>query len=116
MYMSFWLVVLVAEEGQVELQETVRLRDRASKRDRDRELLKSRSKRRRGPNSREGGEESTEESVGEEEEEEEEDEEEEFQVSDNHRRNFPPARGSRQWKGADKMIGVPVPRKARSGN
>ncbi|KAE8009727.1 hypothetical protein FH972_006148 [Carpinus fangiana] len=103
------------EEGQVELQETVRLRDRASKRDRDRELLKSRSKRRRGPN-REGGEESTEESVGEEEEEEEDDEEEEFQVSDNHRRNFPPARGSRQWKVADKMIGVPVPRKARSAS
>lgn len=103
---------MVAEEGQLELQETVRLRDRASKRDRDRELLKNRSKRRRGP-SREGGEESTEESVGEEEEEEDE---EEFQVSDNHRRNFPPARGSRQWKVADKMIGVPVPRKARTGN
>lgn len=100
------------EEGQLELQETVRLRDRASKRDRDRELLKNRSKRRRGP-SREGGEESTEESVGEEEEEEDE---EEFQVSDNHRRNFPPARGSRQWKVADKMIGVPVPRKARTAS
>jgi hypothetical protein len=48
--------------------------------------------------------------------EEEEDEEEEFQVSNNHRWNFPLARGSRQWKVVDKTIGVLVSRKACSGN
>lgn len=106
------------EEGQVELQETVRIRDRASKkdRDRDRDLLNNRSKRRRRTR-REGEEDSTEDSVGEdEEEEEEEQEEEEFGFSDNHRRNFPPARGSRQRKVAEEMIDVPVPRKARSAS
>ena len=88
----------------MELQEAVKLR---SKRDRE-SLMNNRSKRKRTSSKREEGEESTEESVGD-----EEDEEYSTVVVDdnNHRR---PARSSRHWKVADEMIGVFVPRKARS--
>ncbi|XP_075641382.1 protein TIME FOR COFFEE isoform X1 [Castanea sativa] len=93
------------EEGQVELQEAVKFR---SKRDRE-SLMNNRSKRKRTSSKREEGEESTEESVGD-----EEDEEYSTVVDDhNHRR---PARSSRHWKVADEMIGVSVPRKARSSS
>ncbi len=105
---------MVAEEGQVELQEAVRSRNKKERdRDRDRELLMSnRNKRRRG-SKREEEEDSTEESVGDEEEEEEYDA---AAADDNsHRRNFPPKRTARHWKVGDEMIGVSFPRKARSG-
>ena len=98
------------------MQETMRLRERASKRERDRDLL-NRSKRRRADkvvlpeiNNGEEGEESTEESSGEEEDYGTE------QLS-NHK-NSPSARVSRQilpLKATDEMISFPVPRKARSG-
>lgn len=104
------------EEGQVELQEAVRLRNKKDRdRDRDRELLMSnRNKRRRG-SKREEEEESTEESVGDEEEEEEE--YDAAAADDNsHRRNFPPKRTARHWKVGDEMIGVSFPRKARSAS
>ena len=97
------------------MQETMRLRERASKRERDQDLL-NRSKRRRADtvvlpesNNREG-EESTEESSGEEEDYETE------QLS--NRKISPSARVSRQappLKATDEMISFPVPRKARSG-
>ncbi|KAK6260085.1 hypothetical protein QQP08_000274 [Theobroma cacao] len=105
------------EAGEMEMQETVRLRERASKRERDRDLL-NRSKRRRadkvvlqGSNNREEGEESTEESSGEEEDYETE------QLS--NRKISPSARVSRQvppLKSTDEMISFPVPRKARSAS
>ncbi|XP_021279651.1 protein TIME FOR COFFEE isoform X2 [Herrania umbratica] len=105
------------EAGEMEVQETVRLRERASKRERDRDLL-NRSKRRRadkvvlqGSNNREEGEESTEDSSGEEEDYETE------QLS--NRKISPSARVSRQvppLKSTDEMISFPVPRKARSAS
>ncbi|OMP05063.1 hypothetical protein COLO4_09085 [Corchorus olitorius] len=101
----------------MEMQETARLRDRASKRERERDLL-NRSKRKRadkvvlqGSNNREEGDESSEESSGEEEDYETE------QLS--NRKVSPPARVSRQgppMKPTDKMISFPVPRKARSAS
>ncbi|XP_022150282.1 protein TIME FOR COFFEE isoform X2 [Momordica charantia] len=124
------------EEGQVELQETVRLRDKgAGKRDRDREFA-SRSKRRRGGANREeeveedeGGDTSAEDVVV--------DGGDSDEVEDgggvsrilssatassasnqNLRMNsLPPRVAKQQWKVVDDaMIGVPVPRKARTGN
>ncbi|XVF21766.1 hypothetical protein REPUB_Repub12eG0118300 [Reevesia pubescens] len=107
-------------DGEMEMQETVRLRERAaSKRERERDLM-NRSKRTRGDkvvlqesNNIEEGEESTEESSGE-----EDDYETEQQRSN---RKIPPssARVSRQVppvKATDKMISFPVPRKARSAS
>lgn len=98
------------------MQESTRLRERASKRERDRDLL-NRSKRGRAdkvvlPESanREEGEESTEESSGQ-----EEDYETEQFIN---RKISPSARVSRQTlplKATDEMISFPVPRKARSG-
>ncbi|KAJ7972789.1 Protein TIME FOR COFFEE [Quillaja saponaria] len=119
------------EEGQLELQEAVRLRDRRNKRgkdrDRDRDSL-SRSKRRRGSH-REEWEESTEESVG---------NEDEYEVEDagvarmlspntassasdqNHRRRIRQSRPLRHappvWNVADEMIGASVPRRTRSAS
>ncbi|GMI69361.1 TICKLE, TIC-like [Hibiscus trionum] len=91
----------------MEMQETVRLRERMSKREIDRDLS-NRSKRRR-PN-KVDGEESTEESSGEEEDNEAE------QLSS--RKISPSARFSGQSaalsKITDEMISFPVPRKARS--
>ncbi|XP_031482519.1 protein TIME FOR COFFEE-like isoform X1 [Nymphaea colorata] len=98
-----------------EMQETaaVRLRDR--KKDR-----LSRSKRRRGErlhgNREEGGEESSEESVD---VEEEDDDEDEDSSAADHRRSIPPPAAKivkPPWKVPDEMIGVPVPRKARSAS
>ncbi|XP_038896875.1 protein TIME FOR COFFEE-like isoform X2 [Benincasa hispida] len=122
------------EEGQVELQETVRLRDRGGKRDRDREFA-SRSKRRRGGGNREeeveeeGGDTSAEDIVA---------DGDSYEVEDgggvsrilsssttassvsnqNQKRNsLPPRVAKQQWKVVDDaMIGVPVPRKARSAS
>lgn len=127
------------EDGPVELHEPARLRDRSScKKDRDRERL-SRSKRRRGDrlmhgsNRDDGGEESTEESVNDDEDDEDDDgagpvrmlpqsnPSSFISMSNNHhqpRKSFPPAKVFRPappWKAADEMIGVSVPRKARSG-
>lgn len=106
--------------------ENVRLRAVASKRDRD---SSNKNKRRRGFH-REEGEPSTEESVG---------NELDYEIEDagisrmpspntsssasdqNHRRGFPPARplsptpSPPPWKVTDEVIGVTVPRKARSG-
>ena len=89
-----WILFLfVAKEGQVELQEAVKLR---SKRDRE-SLMNNQSKRKRINFKWEEGE--------------EEDEEYSTVVVDenNHCR---PARSSRHWKVANEMIGVSVPRKA----
>ncbi|KAI9181283.1 hypothetical protein LWI28_015868 [Acer negundo] len=129
------------EDGQMELQDTVRLRDRAHQRDRDRyrdrefsnHHKKIQNKRRRGDglmqeNNREGGE-STEGSVA---------DEEEYEIQErrlthinsynttpfssslsNHRKNLPPTRPVKQalvLKATDEMIGVLVPRKARSAS
>nr|VDC82203.1 unnamed protein product [Brassica rapa] len=125
------------EEGPVELPEAARLRDRTRKerdRERDRERehrerdrLHSRSKRRRGERLimvHDGGDESSEESVN---------DDEEYEnifsspLSNHQRKNFPtppsknfrspstPALPVPSWKAAaDEMIGVAVPRKARS--
>lgn len=118
------------EEGQVELPETMRLRAVASKRDRNQDRDRdssNRNKRRRGFH-REEGEQSTEESVGNEHDYELEDAGVSRMLSpntassasdQNHRRGFPPARPVRPspppWKITDEVIGVTVPRKARSG-
>ncbi|KAF8394414.1 hypothetical protein HHK36_020622 [Tetracentron sinense] len=116
------------EDGPTELQETARLRDRGSKKDRQRDRSR-RNKRRRGDN-RDEGEESTEESVDDEEEDEDEDGgavrmlppnpvSSSSLSNHNHRRSFPPAkvvRATPAWKVTDEMIGVSVPRKARSAS
>ncbi|KAE8671340.1 Time for coffee, putative isoform 3 [Hibiscus syriacus] len=95
--------------GEMEIQETVRLRERMSKRERDRDLS-NRCKRRR--QNKVDGEESTEESSGKEEENETE------QLSS--RKISPSARISGQStthsKATDEMISFPVPRKARSAS
>ncbi|CAA7395420.1 unnamed protein product [Spirodela intermedia] len=121
------------------MQESTRFRDRGSKKDRDRDRS-SRSKRRRGDrmlhgSNREEGEDSTDESI-------DEDEEDDGDVSGvavrlppppppfsnpspppltlptnhNPRKIFPSKvmRPPAVWKAADEMIGVSVPRKARS--
>lgn len=128
----------------MELQETVRLRDRPNKRDRDKDRdrererdrdfsnHKSNQKRRRGNSLTQGEEESTEESVA---------DEEEYEIDErrvahiishnttsysssslsnqNSRKSLPLTRHTRPTppalKAADEMIGVLVPRKARSG-
>lgn len=120
----FWLGF--AEDGEMEMQVTARLRERTSKRDKERDLS-NRSKRRRSnkvvlreSNKREDGEESTEESSGgEEEEEEEENETEQQQKQLSSRKISPSARISGQathLKATDEMMmSFPVPRKARSG-
>ncbi|XP_031481680.1 protein TIME FOR COFFEE-like isoform X2 [Nymphaea colorata] len=102
-----------AVAGELQEMAAVRLRDR--KKDR-----LSRSKRRRGErlhgNREEGGDESSEESVDIEEE--DDDEDEDSSVA-NHRRGNPPAAAKivkPPWKVPDEMIGVPVPRKARSAS
>lgn len=112
-------------------------RDRERDRDRDRDRL-SRNKRRRtdrllhGSNREDGGEESSEESVNDEEEDEDDDGAASLRMlppnpaplssstsMSNHRKSFPPPakifRAAPTWKAADEMIGVSVPRKARSG-
>ena len=70
--------------------------------------MNNQSKRKRTSSKREEGEERTEESVGDK-------EDEEYStvvINDNNHRRL--ARFSRHWKVADEMIGVSVPRKARS--
>lgn len=117
----------------MELQDTVRLRERPNKRNRDRGDVLNRNKRRRGSFNKDDGEESTEESV--------ENDEEDYEVDDagltnrmlspstagspssplnysGHRRNYLPMRVAKQampLKVSDEIIGVVVPRKARSG-
>ncbi|XP_044501070.1 protein TIME FOR COFFEE-like isoform X2 [Mangifera indica] len=131
------------EDEEMELQETVRLRDRPNKRDRDKDRdrererdrdfsnHKSNQKRRRGNSLTQGEEESTEESVA---------DEEEYEIDErrvahiishnttsysssslsnqNSRKSLPLTRHTRPTppalKAADEMIGVLVPRKARS--
>ncbi|XP_034915016.1 protein TIME FOR COFFEE isoform X1 [Populus alba] len=108
------------EDGQVELQETARLRERGgSKRERDRELSSRNKRSRRGGGggdrlvqggNKEEGEETTEESI---------DYEDENEIEDGGvSRLRPPPRAVKQAAGfrvpADEMIGVSVPRKARS--
>lgn len=112
-------------------------RERDRERDRDRERERDRlgrsSKRRRGDrmmhsSNREDGEDSTEESVNDEEDDEDDDGAgggsvrmlplNPSSLSSNHRKSFPPAKVFRPpptLKSADEMIGVSVPRKARSG-
>ncbi|XAR61200.1 hypothetical protein NMG60_11034835 [Bertholletia excelsa] len=124
------------EDGQVELQETVRLRDREQKKDRDREFS-NRNKRRRGERytagcSRNEVEESSEES--EENYEDDYEQQEEGRITrlipwnqqssssslsnQSHLRNFAPVsimRSPPVWK-PDEIIGVAIPRKARSAS
>lgn len=116
----------------MELQDTVRLRERPSKRNTDRRDMLNRNKK-RGSFNRDDGEESTEDRV--------ENDEEDYEVDDaglpnrmlspntagssssplnysRHRRNYLPMRVTKQatsLKVLDEMIGVAVPRKARSG-
>ncbi|KAG9456449.1 hypothetical protein H6P81_000957 [Aristolochia fimbriata] len=109
-------------------RERDRDRDRDRERDRDRS---SRSKRRRGDrllhgSREEGGDDSSEESLDDEEEDEEEavrlpptmnhPSSSSLTTPNQHRKSFTPkiVKGL-QWKAPDEMIGVPVPRKARSG-
>ncbi|KAH7653824.1 hypothetical protein IHE45_19G104700 [Dioscorea alata] len=123
------------EDGAIDMQETGRLRERASKKDRDRERL-SRNKRRRGDRMMHGSnrEEGADTSDGSLDEDEDEEEEEAPNVrlppsapsipasssslppSNHLRKSFPAkvVRAPAVWK-ADEMIGVPIPRKARSG-
>ncbi|KAG6575907.1 Protein TIME FOR COFFEE, partial [Cucurbita argyrosperma subsp. sororia] len=121
------------EEGQVELQETVRLRERGGKRGRDREFA-SRSKRSRGGGNREeeveeeGGDTSAEDIVADGDSDEVEDGGGVSLIlssttaasasNQNQKRNsLPPRVAKQQWKVVDDaMIGVPVPRKARSAS
>ncbi|KAH1072049.1 hypothetical protein J1N35_024377 [Gossypium stocksii] len=114
------------QDGEMEMQETARLRERTSKRDRERDLS-NRNKRRRSnevvlreSDKREDGEESTEESSGGEEEEEEENETEQQQKQLSSRKISPSARISGQathLKATDEMMmSFPVPRKARSAS
>ncbi|XP_078429985.1 time for coffee isoform X2 [Wolffia australiana] len=124
------------EDGAAEMMESGRFRDRGSKKERDRDRS-SRSKRRRGDR-REEGEESTDESI----DEEEDDGDESgsavrppplppppfsqssspamvaLPASHNPRKIFPSKimRPPTVWKAADEMIGVSVPRKARSAS
>ncbi|KAL4368928.1 hypothetical protein GQ457_05G002680 [Hibiscus cannabinus] len=98
------------EGGEMEMQETVRLRERMSKRERDRDLL-NRNKRRR-PN-KVDGEESTEESSGEEEEDNETEQLSSRKISPSARISGQAATHS---KTTDEMISFPVPRKARSAS
>ncbi|XP_028789350.1 protein TIME FOR COFFEE-like isoform X2 [Neltuma alba] len=115
-------------------------RDRERDRDRDRERDRdrsSRSKRRRGDrlmhsnNREDGGDDSSEESVNDDEEDEDDDvgggsvrmlplnpSPLSSSSISNHRKSFPPAKDFRAppWKAADEMIGVSVPRKARSAS
>ncbi|PKA61374.1 Protein time for coffee [Apostasia shenzhenica] len=125
------------ENGALEMQETTRLRDRGSRKERDRDRS-SRSKRRRGDRLMHGshgeeGDESSEESVDEEEDDDEEDASVAVRLpapttpttnasmqSQQLRKGFPakPARppGTGSWKVAEEMIGAPIPRKARSSS
>ncbi|KAF3436292.1 hypothetical protein FNV43_RR23384 [Rhamnella rubrinervis] len=122
------------EDEQMELQDTVRLRERPTKRNRDRGDMLNRNKRRRGSFNKDDGKESTEESV--------ENDEEDYEVDDagltnrmlspttagspssplnysGHGRNYLPMRVANQamsLKVFDEMIGVAVPRKARSAS
>ncbi|KAI9395276.1 hypothetical protein POPTR_005G210200v4 [Populus trichocarpa] len=115
------------EDGQIMVQESARLRDRGgSKRERDRELLSrnKRSRRRGGGggggggdrsvqgSNKEEGEETTEESIG---------YEDGYEIEDGEvSRLRPPLGAVKQVPGsrvaADEMIGVSVPRKARSAS
>ncbi|GLT36329.1 hypothetical protein SLA2020_107150 [Shorea laevis] len=98
-------------DGEKEMQEKVRLRDRTSKRDRD--LLKRNKRRRRDKplrRSNREGEESSEESSG---------EEDDYESEHSNRKISPPARVLRQdpaLKASDEIIAVSVPRKARSAS
>ncbi|PKA58247.1 Protein time for coffee [Apostasia shenzhenica] len=128
------------EDGATETQEAARLRDRGSKKDRDRDRS-TRSKRRRGDrmvhgSHREEGEDSSEESVDDEEDDEEDDASVAVRLpalpaanmapsasmmqSHHVRKGFPakPARppGTGSWKVVEEMIGAPIPRKARSSS
>ncbi|CAA7404141.1 unnamed protein product [Spirodela intermedia] len=126
----------IDEDGGMELQETVRLRDRGSKKNRDRERS-GRSKRRKGDRilhgtNRDEGEESSEESIDEDEEDDDDDASGTARPpppphqpspppssslsNHNHRKAYPTKviRGPVVWKVADEMIGVSIPRKARS--
>ncbi|XP_074557232.1 protein TIME FOR COFFEE-like isoform X2 [Curcuma longa] len=133
------------EDGRMEMPDTSRLRDRGAKKDRDRDRS-SRSRRRRGERllhgsnrDRDEGDESSEESMDQDEEDEDEgmpvpvrlppsspplpnpvaaSSPQQNQQHNNHhqqppRKSFPPK--AVKWK-ADEMIGVPVPRKARSAS
>ncbi|XP_054807717.1 protein TIME FOR COFFEE-like isoform X2 [Prosopis cineraria] len=116
-----------------------RERDRDRDRDRERERDRSsRTKRRRGDrlmhsnNREDGGEDSSEESVNDDEEDEDDDvgggsvrmlplnpSSLSSSSLSNHRKSFPPAKDFRAvstWKAADEMIGVLVPRRARSAS
>lgn len=129
---------MFAEDEQAELQETVGLRERPSKRNRERRdaLENNKRRRRRGSFSRDRGEEeSAEESA-------ENDEEDDYEADgagpanrtpspstaassssplnySGHRRNYLPAsrvtKQSTSLKVSGEMIGFAVPRKARSG-
>ncbi|KAM0950381.1 putative protein time for coffee [Dioscorea sansibarensis] len=123
------------EDGAIDMQETGRLRERGSKKDRDRDRL-SRNKRRRGDrmmhgSNREDGADTSDGSLDEDEDEEEDEaptvrlppsassipaSSSSLPPSNHLRKSFPAkvVRAPAVWK-TDEMIGVPIPRKARSG-
>lgn len=114
------------------MQETARLRDRVSKKDKDRFSKRRRGDRLMHGSNREGGEESTDESIEDDEEEEDDDTGSIRMLPPNqassssnhhsnqhhHRKGFLTGkviRSAPSFKVADEMIGISVPRKARSG-
>ncbi|KAL5701864.1 hypothetical protein ACHQM5_027155 [Ranunculus cassubicifolius] len=122
------------EDGAVELHESTRLRDRVSKKDRDRVV--SRHKRRRGDrlmhgSNRDGGDEDSSEDSLDDEDEDDDDEPgptvrmrppnpaSSSLSNHHHRKSFPPAakvaRPTTTWKVSDEM-GFSVPKKARSAS
>lgn len=133
------------DRGSSGKKDRERDRDRDRERDRDRDRFSRSGKRRRGDrlmlNREDGGEESSEESVNDEDEEDEDDgsgsghhvrmlppssqanslsSSSAAAALNNHtRRSYPPAAKAFRtapWKAADEMMGVPVPRKARSAS
>lgn len=128
------------EDGAMEMQDTLRLRDRGSKKDRDRDRS-GRNKRRRGDrmlhgSHREEGDDSSEESLDEDDDDDEDDSTVSVRLpppsapnptttapvmqSHHLRKGYPVksgrAPGTGSWKVVEEMIGAPIPRKARSSS
>ncbi|KAE8665437.1 Time for coffee, putative isoform 3 [Hibiscus syriacus] len=99
------------EGGEMEIQERVRLRERISKRERDRDLS-NRSKRRR--QNKVDGDESTEESSGEEEK--EDNETQQLSIRKISLSTRISGQAAAHSKATDEMMSFPVPRKARSAS
>ncbi|GMH28476.1 hypothetical protein Nepgr_030319 [Nepenthes gracilis] len=124
------------DDRPVDLRETAKLRDRTSKKDRDRDRERDRDRDRSGRTKRfihgSGGDDFSDESVSGEDEEDPDNGPVRYTSSNqvstsslplsltNHRKSYPPQamvfRKTQTWKASDEMIGVSVPRKARSAS